>query len=72
MLRSTRTCSPSIALSISAGRSTSLRPRVGDEGTDEELEKIFQPIRNRVRVTEQKVTISSGLTGVPSDLMDHD
>ena len=25
--------------------------RVGDEGSDEELEKIFQPIRNRVTVT---------------------
>jgi len=25
--------------------------RVGDEGTDEELEKIFQPIPNRVTVT---------------------
>lgn len=36
--------------------------RVGDEGTDEELETIFQPIRNRVTVTRQKVTVSSGLT----------
>jgi hypothetical protein len=36
--------------------------RVGDEGTDEELEKIFQPIRNRVTVTRQSVTVSSGLT----------
>ncbi len=36
--------------------------RVGDEGTDEELEKIFQPIRNRVVVTRQNVTVSSGLT----------
>lgn len=36
--------------------------RVGDEGTDEELEKIFQPIRNRVTVTRQNVTVSSGLT----------
>jgi hypothetical protein len=36
--------------------------RVGDEGTDEELEKIFQPIRNRVAVTRQNVTVSSGLT----------
>lgn len=36
--------------------------RVGDEGTDEELEKIFQPIRNRVMVTRQNVTVSSGLT----------
>jgi hypothetical protein len=36
--------------------------RVGDEGTDEELEKIFQPIRNRVVATRQNVTVSSGLT----------
>jgi hypothetical protein len=36
--------------------------RVGDEGTDEELDNIFQPIRNRVTVTRQKVTLSSGLT----------
>jgi hypothetical protein len=36
--------------------------RVGDEGTDEELEKIFQPIRNRVAVTRQNVAVSSGLT----------
>ena len=36
--------------------------RVGDEGTDEELEKLFQPIRNRVVVTQQNVTVSSGLT----------
>src|SRR5579863_7350049 len=32
--------------------------RVGDEGTDEELEKIFQPIRNRVTVTRQSVIVS--------------
>ena len=36
--------------------------RVGDEGTDEELETIFQPIRNRVTVTQQNVTVSSGMT----------
>lgn len=36
--------------------------RVGDEGTDEELETIFQPIRNRVMVTRENVTVSSGLT----------
>ena len=36
--------------------------RVGDEGTDEELETIFQPIQNRVTVTRQNVTVSSGLT----------
>ena len=36
--------------------------RVGDEGTDEELEKLVQPIRNRVTVTRENVTVSSGLT----------
>jgi hypothetical protein len=36
--------------------------RLGDEGSDEELEKIFQPIRNRVAVTRQSVTITSGLS----------
>jgi hypothetical protein len=36
--------------------------RVGDEGTDEELQNNFQPIRNRVMVTRDKVTPSSGLT----------
>jgi hypothetical protein len=36
--------------------------RVGDEGTDEELEKLIQPIRNRVAVSRQNVTVSSGLT----------
>ncbi len=36
--------------------------RVGDEGTDQELETIFQPIRNRVIVTRQNVTVSSELT----------
>jgi hypothetical protein len=36
--------------------------RVGDEGTDEELETIFQPIRNRVTVTRQSVTVFPGMT----------
>ena len=36
--------------------------RVGDEGTDEELGKFFQPIRNRVVVTRQNVIVSSGFT----------
>jgi hypothetical protein len=36
--------------------------RVGDEGSDEELETIFQPIRNRVAVSRQSVTVSSGLS----------
>jgi hypothetical protein len=36
--------------------------RVGDEGTDEELETWIQPIRNRVIVTRQNATVSSGLS----------
>jgi hypothetical protein len=36
--------------------------RVGDEGTDEEIEKLIQPIRNRVTVTQKSVTVSSGMT----------
>jgi hypothetical protein len=36
--------------------------RVGDEGSDEELERIFQPIRNRAAVTRQNVTVSSGMS----------
>lgn len=36
--------------------------RVGDEGTDEEIEKIFQPIRNRVTVTRQNAEVSAGMS----------
>jgi len=36
--------------------------RLGDEGTDEEIAKIFQPIRNRVTVTRQNAQVSSGMT----------
>lgn len=45
--------------------------RVGDEGTDEELEKIFQPIRNRAVVTRQSVTVSSGLTEEAEEKLPH-
>lgn len=46
--------------------------RVGDEGTDEELEKIFQPIRNRVTVTRQTVIVSAvGLTEAEIDKLPH-
>jgi len=41
--------------------------RVGDEGTDEEIEKLIQPIRNRVMVTRQNVTVSNGLTDAEMD-----
>jgi hypothetical protein len=36
--------------------------RVGDEGTDEEIEKSVQPIRNRVTVTREDAIVSSGMT----------
>ncbi|HEY5381055.1 MAG TPA: hypothetical protein VIJ65_02280 [Acidobacteriaceae bacterium] len=36
--------------------------RVGDEGTDEEIEKSIQPIRNRVTVTREDAVVSSGMT----------
>lgn len=36
--------------------------RVGDEGTDEEIQKSIQPIRNRVTVTREDAVVSSGMT----------
>jgi hypothetical protein len=36
--------------------------RVGDEGTDEEIEKLIQPIHNRVTVTREDAIMSSGMT----------
>lgn len=36
--------------------------RLGDEGTDEEIAKLIQPIRNRVTVTRQNATVSAGMT----------
>jgi hypothetical protein len=36
--------------------------RVGDEGTDDEIEKLIQPISNRVTVTREDAVISSGMT----------
>jgi hypothetical protein len=36
--------------------------RLGDEGTDDEIAKFIQPIRNRVTVTRQNATVSSGMT----------
>lgn len=35
--------------------------RVGDEGTDEEIARLIQPIRNRVTVTHQNATASNGM-----------
>jgi hypothetical protein len=37
--------------------------RVGDEGTDEEIAKLIQPIRTRVTVSRQNAAVSSGMTG---------
>lgn len=36
--------------------------RVGDEGTDEELERSTQPIKNRVAVTRDDALVVSGMT----------
>ncbi len=36
--------------------------RVGDEGTDEEIAKLIQPISTRVTVTRQDAAVSSGMT----------
>jgi len=37
-------------------------PRAGDEGTDEQIEKIIQPLQNRVIVTRQMAALSAGLS----------
>jgi hypothetical protein len=36
--------------------------RVGDEGTDDEIEKLIRPIRNRVAVTREDAVVASGMT----------
>jgi len=36
--------------------------RVGDEGTDEEIAKLIQPIHNRVTVIRQNAAVSAGMT----------
>ena len=36
--------------------------RLGDEGTDEEIAKLIQPISTRVTVTRQNAAVSSGMT----------
>jgi hypothetical protein len=36
--------------------------RLGDEGTDEEIAKLVQPISNRVTVTRQNAAVSSGMS----------
>ncbi len=37
-------------------------PRVGDEGTDEEIRKLVQPIKTRVMVTSRNVSVAPELT----------
>lgn len=37
--------------------------RLGDEGTDDEIARFIQPIHNRVTVTPQNATVSSGVSG---------
>ena len=55
--------------------------RVGDEGTDEEIAKLIQPIHTSVTVTRQNAAVSSGMTeeeerklphgGMAEDLLEH-
>jgi hypothetical protein len=45
--------------------------RLGDEGTDEEIAKFIQPIRNRVTVTRQNVAVSSGMTDEEVNKLPH-
>lgn len=45
--------------------------RVGDEGSDEEIAKLIQPIRNRVTVTRRNVAVSSGMTDEQVDKLPH-
>ena len=45
--------------------------RVGDEGTDEEIANLIQPIRNRVTVARQDVAVSAGMTESEVDKLPH-
>jgi len=45
--------------------------RVGDEGTDDEIAKFIQPIRNRVTVTRQNAAVSAGMTEGEIDKLPH-
>lgn len=46
--------------------------RLGDEGTDEEIAKVIQPIRTRVTVSAQNAAVSSGMTGDEERRLPHD
>jgi len=45
--------------------------RVGDEGTDDEIEKFIQPIPNRVTVTRGDAIMSSGMTEEQEQKLPH-
>ncbi len=45
--------------------------RVGDEGTDEEIEKFVQPIASRVTVTREDAIVSSGMTEAQEQKLPH-
>jgi len=45
--------------------------RVGDEGTDDEIEKFIQPIPNRVTVTREDAVVSSGMTEEQEHTLPH-
>jgi hypothetical protein len=45
--------------------------RLGDEGTDEEIQNFIQPIVNRVTVTSEDAVISSGLTEEQEQKLPH-
>jgi hypothetical protein len=45
--------------------------RVGDEGTDDEIEKFIQPIHNRVTVTHDDATVASGMTSEQETKLPH-
>ena len=45
--------------------------RVGDEGTDEEIEKLIQPIPNRVTLTREDAIVASGMTQEQEDKLPH-
>ena len=52
----------SCAVEFNWSRHFSEAVRLGDEGTDEEIAKVIQPIRNRVTVTRQNAAVSAGMT----------
>src|SRR5580658_5463436 len=45
--------------------------RLGDEGSDEEIAKLIQPIRNRATVTGQNVAVSPAMTEGEVDKLPH-